>query len=317
MAKKIQTELRLAYFDFHRKAKIDHFLIGLKKKRAQLIKELEVLKRYVKKEYLDIEKLEREQLKPLFRKFLGSMEEALDKERQEYLLAVLNYQAKEREIKALDYKFEILSQKSVELNTAEKDYKRLKQKFFLQVNLNNPGKGRRLSGIRVQVLKLEGISKEIREAVAAGNNALNYIERLNKELSKITDWGVSKEFLKYGGKGRNSTYKKKKYIDKTKVLTFKTAKKLNLYELELLDVSKTIKIDFSNEIDSLKGFLKIFFDNLITDWIVKETIEVAFLSIEMIQEKIHRTEMTLQHRNDSLKVQIKEWEDKATEVMLE
>ena len=117
MAKNVETLLRSAYFDYQRKIKIDRFLLGVKKKRNTLVKELTVLNRFMMKEYLDIEKLERQGLKPLFNKFLGSMEEALNKERQEYLLSVLNYQAKEREIKALDYKTEILAQKSIELNT--------------------------------------------------------------------------------------------------------------------------------------------------------------------------------------------------------
>ncbi len=317
MAKKIKARLRSAYFDFHRKEKIDQFLKGVKKKRKGLIKELSELKRFMKKEYIDIVRLERQGLKPLFKNFLGSFEEALDKERQEYLLAVLNYQAKKREIKALDFKCEILAQKSIELNTAEKEYKNLKQQFFLQVNLNNPGKARRLSGIRTHVLKLEGIIKEIKEADAVGKKSINYLEKLRVELSKITDWGVSKKYSDYGGKGRNSTFKKKKHIDKTKTLTFRAAKQLDLYELELADVSKTLKLDLTGEIDSIKSFLKIFFDNLITDWIVKDSIEVAFLSIEMIQEKIHRTELTLMHHKKITQSLIRDWEDKATEVLLE
>ena len=95
------------------------------------------------------------------------------------------------------------------------------------------------------------------------------------------------------------------------------SKGFHIFELELLDVSKTLKIDFSGDIESLRQFLKVFFDNLITDWIVKDSIEVAFLSIEMIHEKIHRTEMTLNHQDSTLKAQVVEWENKATQVMLE
>jgi len=312
----VEKALRSAYFDYHRKKKIDQYLVGLKKKRKELIKELAILNRYMKKEYLDIVKLERQGLKPLFNNFLGSLEEALDKERQEYLLAVLNYQAKEREIKTLDFKAELLNQKSIELNSAEKEYKKIKHKYFLQVNLNSEAKRKKLSGIRVHVLKFEAILKEIREAEAAGKKSLNYLERLRKELSKITEWGVSKNYNEIGGKGRNSSSKKKKYINKTKQLVFKTANHLDLFELELKDVSKTLKVDFSGEIDSLQSFLKIFFDNLITDWIVKDSIEVAFLSIEMIQEKINRTKITLTHHYTIMEEKIQEWEDKATEVML-
>ena len=166
-------------------------------------------------------------------------------------------------------------------------------------------------------MKLNGVLKEIKEANTAGNKALTYLERLRIELTKITEWGVSQQNLNYGGKGRNSTYKKKKYIDKTKVLTFNTAKQLDAYELELSDVTKTLKQDFSGEIDTLKSFLKIFFDNLITDWIVKDSIEVAFLSIEMIREKIRRTELTLDHHKTLTEAQIQEWDDKSTEIMLE
>lgn len=81
MAKNVETLLRSAYFDYQRKIKIDRFLLGVKKKRNTLVKELTVLNRFMMKEYLDIEKLERQGLKPLFNKFLGSMEEALNKER--------------------------------------------------------------------------------------------------------------------------------------------------------------------------------------------------------------------------------------------
>ncbi len=317
MAERLNTQLRRAYLDLKRKSKIENFLRELNARKPILKKELVHLNNLMAKEYLDVVRLEKKRIRPLFQFFLGTLEEALDKERQEFLLAVLNHQAKEQELKSIYFQEKVLSEKLIELKSSKKDFEKIKKKYFIQVNLNDPKKAKRLTGIRIHILEVQGNIREIKEALAAAKKSTPYLDGLRNELQQLNPWGLTGSNLDMGGKGRMSSYKKKKFIDKTKVKALKTKKQLDKFELELRDVSNSIKVNFDVELLSIKEFLDVFFDNLITDWIVKDKIESAIMSIDIIQDRILRTEKVLQFEKDRFESEIKTWETRSNEILLE
>jgi len=319
MSAKLEQQFKKAYQDFIRKPKIEKHISLLNKKLKKLKKQTVVLHKFMEKEYLDIEGVEKKGLKSTFKSFLGTLEEALNKERQEYLLAVLNFQAHEREIAAVEFELNILSKKLIELGDVEKRFNKLKNRYFISFNLNNSSKGKKIRNIKEQIIKLNSSQAELREAHKMALKAEEGLEKLKTELEKIEFWGVpdSEKIMKYNGKGRFSSYKKKRFIDRTKSLTFKVNGILNRFDEELADVSNTLKIDFSGEINSIQEFLNIFFDNLITDWIVRHKINTAFMALDMIHDKILRIDQMLDFENERIEEAIKELMIKQTEIMLD
>jgi uncharacterized protein involved in exopolysaccharide biosynthesis len=66
----------------------------------------------MQKEFEDIEALEKIGMKALFYKVLGSQEEQVEKERQEYLQASLKYDQARKSLELLEFEYNILSKKT-------------------------------------------------------------------------------------------------------------------------------------------------------------------------------------------------------------
>ena len=82
-------------------------------------REVQTLEQQMRKEFEDIENLEKLGMKALFYKVLGSQEEQLEKERQEYLQASLKYDQVRKNLELLEFEYNILKKKSGNLATIE------------------------------------------------------------------------------------------------------------------------------------------------------------------------------------------------------
>lgn len=65
----------------------------------------------VDKEFSDVQKLEKTATSFLYKKFLGDIDQKLDEEREEYLIAILKYDDLANKIKLLEFEKEILEKK--------------------------------------------------------------------------------------------------------------------------------------------------------------------------------------------------------------
>lgn len=74
-------------------------------------REVQTLEQQMRKEFEDIENLEKLGMKALFYKVLGSQEEQLEKERQEYLQASLKYDQVRKNLELLEFEYNILKKK--------------------------------------------------------------------------------------------------------------------------------------------------------------------------------------------------------------
>ena len=72
------------------------------------------------KELKDIQKLEKLGLKSLFHKVLGSKEEELERERQEYLALNLKYKELIKSIEIAEFEEKVLAKKVVEIEVVER-----------------------------------------------------------------------------------------------------------------------------------------------------------------------------------------------------
>jgi DNA repair exonuclease SbcCD ATPase subunit len=95
-----------------------HSIVKAEKRLAILMHELDDLsqdlalaKILVDKEYLDVQKLEKTTTSYLYKKFLGDIDQKLDEEREQYLMAILKYDDLANKIKLLEFEKEILENK--------------------------------------------------------------------------------------------------------------------------------------------------------------------------------------------------------------
>jgi hypothetical protein len=253
----------------------------------------------LKKELYDVQKLEGNSIAALFYNFLGTKEEKLDKERQEYLSAKLKHDACKNEISSLEKELERLKDELLKIGEPDIELNKLVEDKKMQL--------RQLSDstcLKFDEL-INGIyaeKKEISEAILSGEKALEGLRRAIDSLQNAQNWGT---FDLVGG-GFIATAIKHSKIDEAKSDIIEVQNNLNRFRRELSDTSLNSNENMIVEMDAFTGFADYFFDNLITDWIVQNKINQSLDAchkmhgnITILLERLHKseTETNAKYRN--------------------
>ncbi len=109
--KNVDEKIQLLYDELFLQEKTKKRLAIIKIQLELLFGDLSFHKSKMNKEHEDVLKLEKISAFSLFRNILGNHKEQLEKERQEYLKAVLEYNSIANEIELLRYEQELLKNK--------------------------------------------------------------------------------------------------------------------------------------------------------------------------------------------------------------
>ncbi len=244
------------------------------------------------KEKQDLDELEKKNLRSLFSQYLGTDEEKVEKERQEYLQAALNYNAIIDEIGLLEYE-EKLIEKNILKNPKEVSNELKKLIRLKEKELKYDVKTRK--SILAFDAKINGIDrkiKDIKEALKEGSDLKVKLQSINKKLKNVKKWGATKMH----GRGRYSSYNKKTYIDEANREVVLADILIKQYDKEVQDIFPSVEHDITT--DNFRDFLSIFYDNLITDWVILKKLDTAIHTMEDNLNRIRRIEMNLIHEEE-------------------
>ncbi len=256
----------------------------------QLRKELLPLDQLMQKEYADLENLEKMGLKSVFYKVLGSQESQLEKERQEYLQASLKYEQVRKSLELLEFEHNVLKKKIDGLPAVQKRLDDLSKKQEYEL-MQMPGTaGLEIKKIYGQIEVQQRLYTDINEAIKAGSTAAQSLDNVIAGLQQAHNWG------QWDVSGRNPMSNHLKYtaIDKAKDWAYEANGQLKIFEKELLDVYRKIPEEFQLHLDSFNRFIDVFFDNLITDWIIQQKIYNALNNTLNTRDKVIRMIKTLE-----------------------
>ena len=256
----------------------------------------------------DVRKLESLGLRSLFNKILGNLEEQLEKEKQEYLLAVIDHNSVKEEIEILKYEKDILQNKyrSHQKLDSELDGLIKKKEFLLKSYDSNFTKTlfqkeSELGRYKLLVQKKEQLKSKAEQAKEVLNQIL-------KQLEQVIDWPPS-------GKGKYASYAKKKYIDVARSKAVQAKVRLDEY----IDLSsKLLRTEtVNNDISEFENFLDHFYENLITDYVVKSHLEKTMDNIEDSLEDLSRAQQSVDVDLTALKTNISKVNDEMNQYILE
>ena len=128
------------------------------------------------------------------------------------------------------------------------------------------------------------VEKEKREAIEAGQRALNNLHTARENLNSAKNWGLVDMF----GGGFFTTMMKQSRMDQAK-------RNMDLAKLALRNFSKELKdvniaCNLNLDMGDFLTFSDYFFDGFAVDWMVQERINKARNQVE---EAIRRTEEAL------------------------
>ncbi len=264
-------------------------------------KKLDELHDILEKEYKDVKEIEGLSMKSLFKKVLGSREKQIEKERQEYLQATLKYNDFKKQVEVLEYERDLLKKKVIDIKLYENKLEALKKKREKELLRSNSEQGKQLMKIVYQIDDLIRYRKEVNEAVDAGNASKNELNKLIAYLKKAKDWG---SWDMASSRSRSASYYKKGAIDNAQKSAHYTQRQLNKFQQELYDVGVRNQ-EFEINIGTFNSFMDIFFDNLISDWVIQQKIKNALGNVELTKDKVIRLLRDIEHKLQQVEAEIK------------
>lgn len=245
-------------------------------------KELNHLNKVLTKEHADVEELEKLSVRGVFHKVLGSKEQQLDKERQEYLHASLKYNEHKKSIELLEYEKSILEKKLKDDKKLISQLEQLKKQRENEILRTNKTQATQLMDLSKLIDKHFVLKRDIREAVEQGIKCDEILNLIIHELKKASQWG---QWDTYGRGGAMSSHMKHGAIDRAKNLSYQAKHKLVRFKKELSDLGvDAFNLDIN--IEEFGKFTDIFFDNLISDWIIQKKIQNSLRNIINIKQKV-------------------------------
>lgn len=260
---------------------------------------LNKLSQSLDKELADLEQMESMSMKAVFYKVLGSKEEQLEKERQEYLQASLKFNEQKDKIELLEFELGILNKKLRNKEQLVTNLARLKKQRENEILNSSPQKANELLNISRTVDNNILKQRSISEALSAGKKCLGTIQEIITEMKNAQHWG---KWDMYGNRGRQAGYRKHSAIDRAKNLANIANHELRKFMRELQESGEYVE-GFQINIEGFSSFMDMFFDNLITDWIMQQKIVNSLNMMHSNYDKIARILNSLQHKLESIEQQ--------------
>ncbi len=263
----------------------------------------------LKKEQVDVEKLERTSLTALFYTVLGSREQRMEKERRELLSAQLLYQGMKSEIESLEQEQESFLKQLEGLQDADSEYQRLLSRKEELLRQSDPAIAKELINLAEQIANFNAEEKEIVEAAAAGKDVVSGLNRAIESLKSASNWGT----VDLLGGGLITTVVKHSRIDDARGNINYVQVKMNQFKRELADVKKNVSIQV--DIGQFERFVDLFFDNLITDWIVQTKIRGSLEQSQNAKSLVDRTIRELHGFKKIVQDKIRELQNKRKQLI--
>ena len=300
---KIQHEIHDCLEKFQSLKVVESHLDEINKQLSTANKKLSQLDKEVNKELADWEALEGKGVKSIFYKVLGSKEQQIEKERQEYLEVSLKYNEFKKSVELMEFEQKVLKKKTGSIATLEKkivELKQLREKEILaddNIVLKNQYEEllQRMDANRL-------IKKELEEAIFAGKTAFGSLKKTRAHLNQAIQWG---QWDMGSRKGGMSAHMKHGAIDKANASASRAQHELRMFQRELQDINNG-SIEFDFKMEGFSRFTDFFFDNLISDWIIQQKIKNSLSSVESVMDRVSRLVGALDHE---LKIVHQEFND--------
>lgn len=309
----------MTYFDerlkeLHRqklqKKRLQAMELELERQRAEAAKKAAELNEIKKKEQMDVDKLEGKSIKALFATLAGNKEEKLSQERQEAYAAAMKYDAAQRDLQGIMHDLEICKIELEKIEGMEEEYEHLLEE---RKNSLKQEASRRANEVIVLEKQMEDLSHEIvelEEALDAGYRAFDVVERILSELNEaynLAEWDTFTDSFWMD-------MQKHEHLHTAQDLIQDLRNELRHFKTELADVN--IEGDIQIELDDFSEFADWFFDNIFTDWDIKDKIANSLTQADDTRSQVTTTINLLKDMRDERMKRRIELEEDLEEVIV-
>lgn len=175
----------------------------------------------------------------------------------------------------------------------EQELQKLTNEKKLWLAQHAPQLAEKLTGIAEQQTLCKQLTKEIQEAIDAGNAALSALTDAGFALHEADSYSTWDTFL---GGGFMATAMKHEKLEMTNSYIHSAQMALQRFSNELLDVKDMRNETIEIGTDGFVKFTDFFFDNIFTDWSIHSKITTAMNQISRVQDDVANTLRELQQK---------------------
>jgi DNA repair exonuclease SbcCD ATPase subunit len=252
----------------------------------------------------DVRRLEGLSMTALFLAILGSKDEQLQKERQEYLFAYLKSQQSQHAVQTLEQEVERLEHELSRFGDIDARLQALLEKKETLLAQAGDATARQLAQLSEQLGEVQSQLREVGEAITAGQAARKGISQVLDDLRSAQGWGVW-DLL---GGDLLATAIKHNRIDDARRAVYDVQAALERFQRELADVKQSAQF-IVEDIGKFETFADYFFDGLISDWVVQSRIDRSLDNARATAQRLDELLAQLEARKTALQDQKKRLEE--------
>lgn len=251
-------------------------------------REVDMLMTRWAKEARDVEKLEKVTWSSVLASLRGNKEEELDREKREAYAAQLRLQEAKRQLEEIRSEIRMRQDRLSKSAGCEREYEELLLEKATKISRTDPILAKKLEEVEKRELGLISRNKEIQEALTAGQQALVHIQEAMNDLHSAGNWGT----LDILGGGLIADAMKYSSMDEAQKKMEQVQSDLRRYKAELADVAHTAAFDLQP--DGFLQFADFFWDNIFTDFAVRDKIYQAQDQMQELKNQVSRIQMGLE-----------------------
>ena len=248
------------------------------------------------KEHRDVGRMERVSLSSVWASLRGTKEEDLLREKAEEQAALLKLQEAERLLEEVRAEIEERHRCLQETEGCEQRYDDLLREKEQAYRHKDPALAAKLAQLEREKLDVTARRRELLEAQEAGRQALGSIQNALKSLDSAAGWSTWDVL----GGGLISDVMKYSHMDEAQRLMESAQSALRRYQAELADVAMTASFDLQP--GGLTRTMDIFFDNIFSDWAVRDRIGQSSNHLAYVENQVGRIQAKLDLELDETKM---------------
>ena len=305
-------QLQQVLSDWQSMQMAEHHLATLQEQLQEERLELARMEQIVDQEYRDIVRLEKLGLPGLFRRILGNPKEQLELERQEYLQAVLRFRDGQKQIELLEYEQRVLKEKLREKPILQQQLDALLAKREQELlHLDHPIR-KKLELLNLRIDQQVLVKREIYEAKIVGAKANTFLRTVINGLENIAQSNIWSYDL-----SPSQEKQVKRKFDRLQDHLWTLRPLLAEFLDELKDIYEHKDLQLLHSLDQFSYALNgiRFYENLISDWIVRKKVHNALYQLHSVQDYFSRTLRSLDRHKEKVNDQIVALEEEKKECL--
>ncbi len=310
MNSELNKKLDEAQQKIYRVNKIDAMLEDLRNDEKELRHKVFELKEILDKENLDVEKLDSTNIVSIFYSITGKLEDKKEKEQREALSAKLKYDQANYDLYSIQEEILKLEEERENYKGCFNEFNSLYEQKKEVLIRTDAASASKILEIRDRIEGSKRNLKELREAVSAGQSAVNSLDIALDSLGSAQGWGTW-DLL---GGGLISDLAKHSHIDDASREVERAHHHLRRFKTELADVK--INYDIRFETDWFAKFADFFFDGLIADWFMQSKINNSYDSVSDVKNQVNSVLYKLQQLKEQETLNVERLENELKNIII-